>query len=83
MIDIRALLITSVLFATNALGQAQDLDNGRTEFMSKCAECHGADGKGAGPMTGKLKRKPADLTALARNNKGVFSAAAIAAIVDG
>ena len=83
MIDIRALLIASILFATNALVQAQDLDNGRTEFLSKCAECHGADGKGASPMTGKLKRKPADLTALARNNNGVFSAAAIAAIVDG
>jgi mono/diheme cytochrome c family protein len=83
MVDIRAPLIASVLFATNALVQAQDLDNGRTEFLSKCAECHGADGKGAGPMTGKLKRKPADLTALARNNDGFFSAAAVAAIVDG
>ena len=71
------------MFATNALVQAQDLDNGRTEFLSKCAECHGTDGKGAGPMTGKLKRKPADLTAMARNNDGVFSAAAVAAIVDG
>ena len=83
MVDIRAPLIASVLFATNALVQAQDLDNGRTEFLSKCAECHGADGKGASPTTSKLKRKPADLTALARNNNGVFSAAAIAAIVDG
>lgn len=83
MIDIRALPIAAILFAANASVQAQDLDNGRTEFMSKCAECHGADGKGAGPATSKLKRKPADLTALARNNNGVFSAAAIAAIVDG
>ena len=74
---IRALPIAAILFATNALVQAQDLDNGRTEFLSKCAGCHGADGKGASPMTNKLKRKPADLTALARNNNGVFSAAAI------
>ena len=78
---IRALLIPAVLFVTNA--QAQDLDKGRTEFLSKCAECHGADAKGAGPMTGKLKLKPADLTVLARKNNGVFSADAIAAIVDG
>ena len=83
MIDIEALPIAAILFAANALVQAQDLDNGRTEFLSKCAECHGADGKGASPTTSKLKRKPADLTALARNNNGVFSAAAIAAIVDG
>jgi hypothetical protein len=79
----RALPIAAVLLATNTLVQAQDLDNGRIEFLSKCAECHGADGKGAGPMTGKLKRKPADLTALARNNNGTFSAAAIAAMIDG
>ena len=81
--DQAALPIAAILFAANALFQAQDLDNGRTEFLSKCAECHGADGKGAGPTTSKLKRKPADLTALARNNNGVFSAGAIAAIVDG
>ena len=83
MIDIRALPIATILFAANALVQAQDIDNGRTEFLSKCAECHGADGKGANPTTSKPKRKPVDLTALARNNNGVFSAAAIAAIVDG
>jgi len=83
MIDIRALPIAAILFAANALVQAQDLDSGRTEFLSKCAECHGAGGKGASPTTSKLKRKPADLTALASNNNGVFFAAAIAAIVDG
>jgi mono/diheme cytochrome c family protein len=79
----RAVAIAAMLSATNTLLQAQDLDKGRTEFLSKCAECHGADGKGEGPMSGKLKRKPADLTALAKNNNGVFSAGAIAAIVDG
>lgn len=80
-INIRALLIAAVLFVANA--QAQDLDEGRTEFLSKCAACHGTDAKGAGPMTGKLKRKPADLTVLARNNNGVFPADATVAIVDG
>jgi mono/diheme cytochrome c family protein len=79
----RAVAIAAILSATHTLLQAQDLDNGRTEFLSKCAECHGADGKGAGPMSSKLKRKPADLTALAKNNNGVFSAGAIAVIVDG
>jgi mono/diheme cytochrome c family protein len=80
---IRAILIVAITFAIGAMVQAQDLDNGRTEFLSRCAACHDADGKGAGPMTSKLKRKPVDLTALARNNNGVFSAGAIAAIIDG
>ena len=77
------LLIAAILFLTNVVVQAQDLDQGRTEFLSKCAGCHGADAKGAGPMASKLKRKPADLTALAKNNNDVFSTDAIAAIVDG
>ena len=82
-IKIGAILIAAITFATSAMGQAQDLDNGRTDFLSKCAGCHGVDGKGTGPMTSKLKRKPADLTALAKNNNDVFSADAIAAVIDG
>ena len=77
------LLIAAILFLTNVGVQAQNLDQGRTEFLSKCAGCHGADAKGAGPMASKLKRKPADLTALAKNNNDVFQTDAIAAIVDG
>ena len=34
-------------------------------------------------MASKLKRKPVDLTALAKNNNDVFPTVAIAAIVDG
>ena len=77
------LLIAAILFLTSVVVQAQDLDQGRTEFLSKCAGCHGADAKGAGPMASKLKRKPADLTALAKKNNNVFQTDAIAAIVDG
>ena len=77
------LLTAAILFLTNVVVQAQNLDQGRTEFLSKCAGCHGADAKGAGPMASKLKRKPADLTALAKNNNDVFQTDAIAAIVDG
>ena len=77
------LLTAAILFLTNVVVQAQNLDQGRTEFLSKCAGCHGADAKGAGPMASKLKRKPADLTALAKNNNDVFPTDAIAGIVDG
>ena len=77
------LLIAAILFLTNVVVQAQHLDQGRTEFLSKCAGCHGADAKGAGPMASKLKRTPADLTTLAKNNNDVFPTDAIAAIVDG
>lgn len=37
-----------------------------------CAACHGPEGKGNGPAAVDLKTKPADLTALAKNNGGRF-----------
>jgi hypothetical protein len=69
--------------ATNTCVWAQDLEKGRIEFMSKCAGCHGSDGKGTGPLSSKLQIKPADLTALAKRNNGVISPDAVAERVDG
>jgi hypothetical protein len=69
--------------ATNTCVWAQDLEKGRIEFMSKCAGCHGSNGKGTGRLSSKSKIKPADLTALAKRNNGVFSPDAVAERVDG
>jgi mono/diheme cytochrome c family protein len=41
-------------------------------FRAHCAACHGPEGKGDGPVASDLRTKPADLTALARNNGGKF-----------
>lgn len=62
---------------------AQGVEEGRVLYLSTCAACHGADGKGDGPMSGKLKPKPANLTLLAKSNKGVFSPAKIHQRIDG
>ena len=72
-----------IVIAANASAWAQDPDKGRAEFLSRCAECHGADGKGSGPMSGKLKARPADLTRLAKKNNGVFLPNAVTEAVDG
>lgn len=69
--------------AANACAWAQDPEKGRIEFLSNCAGCHGADGKGAGRLGSNLKIKPADLTVLAKRNYGVFSPDAIAKRIDG
>src|SRR5262249_8391708 len=62
---------------------AQDPDAGKATYMSACAGCHGIDAKGKGPRPPGLRKKPADLTALARKNKGVFPDRAIQERVDG
>ena len=65
-------VIISAIIGFNASAWAQDGDAGKAEFLSSCAACHGADGKGGGPLSGELKSKPADLTVLAKKNNGVF-----------
>lgn len=72
-----------ICIATNACVWAQDIEKGRIEFLSKCAECHGSDGKGAGRLGRELKIKPADLTGLAKRNNGVFLPEFVAERVDG
>ncbi len=46
--------------------------NGKQMFTSYCAPCHGADGRGQGPVAVALKTAPSDLTVLSRNNHGKF-----------
>jgi mono/diheme cytochrome c family protein len=41
-------------------------------YRAHCAACHGPGGKGDGPVAPALKMKPADLTILAKNNRGRF-----------
>jgi hypothetical protein len=45
---------------------------GVDNFHSYCSPCHGRDGKGDGPVASALKRRPGDLTTLAKRNHGVF-----------
>ena len=46
--------------------------NGVDLFKEYCAVCHGNDAKGDGPAADALKKRPADLTQLARKNGGAF-----------
>jgi mono/diheme cytochrome c family protein len=52
-------------------------------YRAHCAACHGSDGKGDGPLAPALKAKPADLTALAKNNGGRFFADRVGKFIAG
>jgi hypothetical protein len=60
-----------------------DIDVGEREYSYSCAVCHGADGKGKGPLSVELKSIPADLTVLAKKNDGVFPFNSAYEIIDG
>lgn len=70
----------AVGFAGTAQARDNDtskIDIGKSEFLSSCASCHGADGKGKGPVSEQLKVPPSDLTMLTKNNNGVFPTNAV------
>ena len=70
------LVLTTLAFAVGSLAATAHAqpktDLGKREFETKCAVCHGMDGKGGGPYAEQLKRKLPDLTTLAQRNGGVF-----------
>ena len=49
-----------------------DPTNGKMMFTSYCAPCHGADGRGNGPVAPALRERPTDLTSLAKANHGKY-----------
>ena len=49
-----------------------DPTNGKLMYTSYCAPCHGAEGRGNGPVASALKTPPTDLTALTRANHGKY-----------
>ena len=46
--------------------------NGKQMYVNYCAPCHGVDGRGQGPVAAALKKQPADLALLSKNNGGKF-----------
>jgi hypothetical protein len=78
-----SLCAAAMLMAAVVCAWPQQADKGQTAYMDNCAGCHGADAKGAGPLSAKLKTKPTDLTLLAKRNHGSFDTAAVYQMIDG
>lgn len=55
--------------------------SGRQMYKQFCAACHGPDGKGHGPATPTLAKRPPDLTTLAKRHGGEFPADYVTAVL--
>ena len=44
---------------------------GKNEYLKSCASCHGATGKGNGPVIKSLIKPPPDLTKLSENQRDI------------
>jgi mono/diheme cytochrome c family protein len=58
-----------------------DATNGKAMYTSYCAPCHGADGRGNGPVAPALRTQPTDLTGLAKGNHGKYPDNHIASVL--
>ena len=71
------------ILALPAVSLGGEANTGRELYLKYCSSCHGADGKGKGPVSSDLKVKVPDLTTLTKNNKGVFPAPKVMSAIDG
>ena len=62
---------------------AGDVLEGQMIYWRYCSSCHGEEADGMGPMRPVLVVAPKDLTALTRENGGVFPLARVIARIDG
>lgn len=56
---------------------------GARDYINNCADCHGSDGRGNGPMSKQLTKPPKDLTLLSKENGGSFPETFVYQIIDG
>ncbi len=69
-VGLTTLIAVSIQAALAQQGDA--IEEGRLQFIEKCAVCHGQEGKGDGVLASSLNQQPADLTRLSESNGGTF-----------
>lgn len=77
------LLAAALLWTAGAAWAQGQLDFGKREYESNCANCHGVKGKGDGMYKPYLNKSPTDLSALAKANHGVFPYQHVYESIDG
>jgi mono/diheme cytochrome c family protein len=86
-ITIAATLVGAIAVTTGGAAQSQYTSqpgiSGSLLFTRYCATCHGPSATGDGPLAANLRKRPANLTLLARSNGGVYSKEMVARIIDG
>ena len=58
-------------------------EHGGTLYFTYCASCHGPSARGDGPLADSMRRRPANLTEIAKRNNGVFPKELIFKVIDG
>ena len=77
------LVFGGALFGFGLPGWSGEADQGRDLYLKYCGSCHGKDGRGNGAVSSYLKVKIPNLTALRKNNRGIYPVARVMSAIDG
>ena len=78
-----AALLLSPLTASAQDQPMKQTTTGAAVFSTYCVSCHGSSARGDGPLAATMKRKPANLTEIAKRNGAQFPADLVFRIIDG
>jgi mono/diheme cytochrome c family protein len=73
----------SLSVASFAASAQSTYDMGKTLYQDNCAGCHGATGKGDGPLKAYLIKAPSDLTTITQRHQGTFPQQRLWETIDG
>jgi len=85
---VTSILVAGMMFVpglvTTATAQEYHQANTGAEiYRTYCASCHGTAARGDGPLASSMKKKPADLTEIAKRNGGLFPSEMVFRSIDG
>jgi nucleotide-binding universal stress UspA family protein/mono/diheme cytochrome c family protein len=69
--------------AASAQEPSRQTTPGAETFRTYCATCHGTSARGDGPLASSMRRKPANLTEIAKRNGGAFPSELVFKVIDG
>ena len=77
------LLVPAAAAAQDAPAPMKQTTPGAEVFRTYCATCHGTSARGDGPLAASMRKKPANLTEIAKRNGGEFPADLVFRTIDG
>lgn len=75
-------MMPALAFGQEAPQMRQSTPGGEV-FRTYCATCHGTSARGDGPLAASMRKKPADLTEIAKRNGGEFPSELVFRTIDG
>ncbi len=80
----KVFLAVAACVCISGAASAQDaMTIGQFEYANSCVQCHGAAGKGDGPLVSFMTGSMPDITQLQKNNGGLFPVTRVFGVIDG